>query len=311
MAEKLRIFVSGKEGELDNERAVVLDLIRFLDFEPIGSEKRPASDESMKNENLNEVNTSDIYIGIFGNIFSKASIDEFRNARMRNITTLIFEKESASNETRDEQLTKFLSEIKDPKTGLVVDTYKTVLDLKDSVISALSNSLTKKFRDAKRLQNKTREEENEKENEDMFKLLKEHQSNITLYEKMQKFPFTVRFSKEFGKAKFVNFKIISILKKNDRHVVSAKIEGLVNNGFLDLAIRDPDGTYYWFPEPQSYDSSTDSGKLCFNDSRRYEANWEFSLPDKSGKYLAIMGLYENDYTRRELVNFELEEFTLT
>jgi hypothetical protein len=76
-----------------------------------------------------------------------------------------------------------------------------------------------------------------------------------------------------------------------------------------LAIKDPDGIYHWFPDPHSYDSAKDNG-LLFLPNVSWETQWEFYLPDKSGNYLAIMGLYENEYANRETVNFELYEFTL-
>lgn len=307
MVEKLRIFVSGKEGELVNERAVAIDLIHFLDFTPIGSEKRPASSESMRKENRGEVSRSDIYIGIFGSIFSEPTINEFRNARMRNIPTLIFEKELL-NERREQKLIDFLNEIKDPKTGLVIATYKNVVELKQEILSALSYTLTKKFRDAKRLRHKIQDEENKKANKTFFDTVQKSKDD-SLLNKMKTFPFTARFSKQFSKAKFVNFTILSTLKKGEKHIVKAKIKGSTKDGFLDLAIKDPDGVYHWFPEPQSYDSATDNGKLTFKNNT-YERQWEFSLPDKSGKYLAIMGLYENNYANREVVNFELLEFTV-
>lgn len=308
MTEKLKIFVSGKEGELVNERAFTIDLIRSLDFIPIGSEKRPASNEPMKEENMNEVNTSDIYIGIFGGMYSEATIREFRSARLRNIPTLIFEKELPSGEQRAQKLKDFLNEIKDPKTGLVVDTYKNVVELKEKILNALSYCLTKKFRDARRLQDKIKDDVDKKVNETLIDTMEKTQ-NAKLLDKMKDVPFKTRFSEQFGKAEIVNFQIISTLKRGERHIVSAKIQGSTKDGFLDLAIKDPDGAYHWFPEPQSYDSPTDNGKLTFANGS-YERQWEFVLPDKSGKYLAIMGLYENNYANREMVDYKILEFTI-
>lgn len=304
----MKIFVSGKEGELVNERAFAIDLIRSLDFTPIGSERRPASNEPMKEENMNEVNTSDIYIGIFGSIFSEATIREFRSARLRNIPTLIFEKELLDGEQRTQELKDFLNEIKDPKTGLVVDTYRDVVELKEKILSALSYCLTKKFRDAKRLQAKIKEDVDEKANETLIDTMEKSQ-NAKLLDKMKDVPFKTRFSERFGKSEIVDFRIISTLKKGERHIVRARMQGSTKDGFLDLAIRDPDGAYHWFPEPQSYDSPTDNGKLTFDNSF-YEQQWEFTLPDKSGKYLAIMGIYENNYENREMVDYKTLEFTI-
>ena len=105
--------------------------------------------------------------------------------------------------------------------------------------------------------------------------------------------YLVEWAINYLKGKDAFFKKIESIEKGKNHIVSAKISGATKNGFLDLAIIDPDGTHHWFPDPQSYDSSYDNGNLSF-DNGRYEAKWEFSLPDKSGKYISIMGLYENN-----------------
>lgn len=307
MTEKLRIFVSGKEGELDHERAFVMDLIHSLSLIPIGSEERPASSESMKTENTSEVGISDIYIGIFGGIYSEATIREFRNARLKNIPTLIFEKELSENDERENELKDFLREIKHPKTGLVVKKYKTVVDLKKEILNALGYCITKEFRDARRLKDKMKEDVDKNENRILFASMEN--TKTALLEKMKKLPFKTRFSKLFGKAEITEFKILSSFKKGERHIVKARMEGSVSDGFLDLAIKDPDGIYHWFPEPHSYDMATDNGKLTFENGR-YEAQWEFILPDKSGKYIAIMGIYENKFANRETINFEFMEFTI-
>lgn len=308
MTEKLRIFVSGKEGELVNERAFTMDLIRSLYFEPVGSEKRPASNESMKDENIMEVSSSDIYIGIFGHKYSKPTIDEYNNARIKNIPTLIFEKELSDDEQRDQYLINFLIEVKKPTSGLVVAKYKNVVELKKELMNALSHCLTRKFRDAKRLQDKIKREEDIKANEKVFDILKQSNQEEQL-EKIEKVPFKTRFSNEFGRVEIIEFEISLPLKKGERNLVRAKMKGIAKDGFLDLAIKDPDGQYYWFPDPQSYDSAMDNGNQTL-DGEIYESEWEFILPTKSGEYLAIMGIYENKFENRVMVDYQSKELTV-
>lgn len=64
--ERLKIFISGKELELVNEREIVRELIINLGFEPVSSVSRTASSMSMASKFTQEVIESDIYIGIFG-----------------------------------------------------------------------------------------------------------------------------------------------------------------------------------------------------------------------------------------------------
>lgn len=302
MNDKLRIFVSGKEGELDHEREIAIEQIVSFGFEPVSSENRTASCESMETEFRDEVRTSDIYIGIFGSAFSKPTINEFNTARANNVCALVFEKDVSDKEELTTEYTKFLTEIKDPKSGLVVSKYKNADDLKEKIRAALSYNLTRKFKFAQQLQREKTEKENKRVNEDIEKQNKD----AALLSKMQKFPFGTRFSKEFGKAEFTDFRILSALQKGKKHVVTAKIKGSTKIGFLDLAIKIPDEGYHWFPDPRSWDSALDTGKL-FLDGGVYEAQWEFSIPDKSGKYLFVMGLYENNFANRETVNYEMQE----
>lgn len=72
--ERLKIFVSGKQGELDNERAIIIELVEKLGIEPVSSERRAASSMSMKERYVTEVLDSDIYVGIFGMCESDASL---------------------------------------------------------------------------------------------------------------------------------------------------------------------------------------------------------------------------------------------
>lgn len=304
MSDKLRIFVSGNESELDDERAIAIKVIKSLGFEPVGSENRPASSDPIESEYLGEVETSDFYIGIFGKEDSDGTRKEFEKARSIGKCTLVFQKNVDSSERKPE-LGEFLNKIKDSKSGVVYLKYNNSADLETAIVNSLSYYITKKFRELIKLQNV----ENKRENEDMFRLLEEHQTDIQLYEKMKKFPFLFRFSKNFGKKAIVEFKIISTLKKGERHMVDAKIKGSTENGFLDLAIKDPEGLWLWFPDPHSYDSPSDTGNLS-GENGRYESQWEFSIPDKSGKYLFLMGLYENNFANREIVNYDIQEITI-
>ena len=303
MAEKLRIFVSGKEGELDNERATAIEVINSLRFTPVGSEKRPASSDPMEEKFEGEVSTSDMYIGIFGTKYSEPTIKEFTTARANTVCTFVFEKTLSYGEEREAELDEFTHKIRDPQSGVVISKYSTVIDLRRKILEALTSYLAKKFKEARRLQR----EENIKLNEKLIEASKVTRKP-NLAQKMAEFPIGTQLSEQFGKAEFVDFKFPSKVESAKTHLVAAKIRGSTKSGFLDLAIQDPDGEYYWFPDPLSYDSSYDNGKLSLDDGE-HSSTWDFSIPPKKGKFVAIMGLYENNFKDRRCVNYEKREFS--
>ena len=80
---RLTIFISGKEGELDNERAISNELAEYLKFNVTSSEKRVASSEPMSQENENEVLNSDIYLGLFGQIYRHVNLIKYLNINLK------------------------------------------------------------------------------------------------------------------------------------------------------------------------------------------------------------------------------------
>jgi gas vesicle protein len=303
--------VSGKEGELDDERATAIDVINSLKYTPVGSEKRPASSDSIEEEFEGEVNTSDIYIGLFGIKHSEPTIKEFDTARANNLCTLIFAK-NLSYEEREPKLKEFLDKIKDSRSGVVISKYDTVIDLRKKILEALTAYLAKKFKEAQKLKREENKHANESLKEAVEKFhntaseLHENQAKIV---KIQNF-FGVKFSDAFGEAEFVDFKFPTNLEKGKNYLITAKIKGSTKNGFLDLMIKDELGPDYWFPDPLSYDSAYDNGKLSFDDGE-YSATWGFSIPPHmKGKHIAIMGLYENSWNDRRCVNYEQREFNV-
>jgi hypothetical protein len=142
--ERLKIFVSGKEGELDNERAIIIELVVKLGFEPVSSERRAASSMSMKERYVTEVLDSDIYVGVFGMCESDASINEFKKAGEYGKPTLVFIKEL--KEIPQPKMEQFIKEIMDESSGIVYKTFKVVTDLRDKAHDAIIETITKRFR---------------------------------------------------------------------------------------------------------------------------------------------------------------------
>jgi len=140
--DKLKIFVSGKEGELSDERKSVLKVIEEMGFDAESSENRPASEKTPKDLYIPEVQKSDIYIGIFGKIHSLPSIEEFVTAGKTQRTRLIFVKEI---EKRDEELQKFLDRI---SKQLWYRTFYGLEDLERKVKNSIVSEITEKYRNS-------------------------------------------------------------------------------------------------------------------------------------------------------------------
>jgi hypothetical protein len=130
MTDKLKVFISSKEGELENERLMVKREIESLLLNSVSSEVSSATFQSMKETNEKEVRSSNIYIGIFGRTYSPATIKEYRFARSSMIKPFIFKKYLKESEPRDIQLIGFLKEVEDPEQGIVTEYFLDIFDLK-------------------------------------------------------------------------------------------------------------------------------------------------------------------------------------
>lgn len=142
--DRLKIFISGKEIELMNEREIVRELIKNLGFEPVSSEGRVASSIPMKSKYIQEVIDSDIYIGIFGKCKSSASEKEFWTAYDNSKERLVFVK--IMKDKRDVQVQRFLKRIADPDVGIVYKEFKNVIDLRLEVHDSIVDTVSRRFR---------------------------------------------------------------------------------------------------------------------------------------------------------------------
>lgn len=290
--EKLRIFVSGREDELDDERAIAIEVIKSFHFAPSASEGRPASEIPIEDNYLGEVSDADIYVGIFGKQYSEPTKKEFDTARANDIPVLVFEKQLKDGK-RDSELDKFLQEIKDHRSGITTKKYTNVIDLRESLNEALSSLLSRKFKTTKEL--------------DRIK-------SITSKEEVTTPIPGVTF--EPGNVTFVKVEIPEKSERGKTLAVSAQIEGSTKNGFLDVAIEDQDGNRHWFPDPKSWNSALDLGQLKLT-TETYANTWEFSIPtnSKPGKYKAIMGAYEDstdlEAKKRKLIAYKEKELEIT
>jgi ATP-dependent DNA helicase RecG len=152
MMKKYKVFVSGVQKELKNERRAVKDFILgnpllreyftvFL-FEDIPAKSRPA-----QNAYIDEVRKCDIYLGIFGDEYGKTRKDnisatekEFREARQRNRTILIYVKNEKSMK-RHKRMSNLIKEAADPSIGYIYKEFNTIQEFNNGIHESLVDFL--------------------------------------------------------------------------------------------------------------------------------------------------------------------------
>lgn len=142
---KLRVFISSKQRELDDERQIAREVVESFDFEAIMSELREASPSSAHSIYLQEVRESDIYLGIFAKKHSKPTEAEYREATKSNVPCLIFVRKLKENERRDKALKQLLEEIRNPNKGRWTNDFEHVIELREKMRTSLLRLLTSRF----------------------------------------------------------------------------------------------------------------------------------------------------------------------
>lgn len=298
----LQVFVSGKEEELDDERAIAIQTVENdFHLNAIASENRPASHRAIEDQYLDEVRSSDIYVGFFGKEYSEASEKEFSTARREGMPVLIFIKELRGNDSRNPKLSQFIQDIKHPKNGITYDEYEHVVDMNDKLAKALAGLLSETFREAKKLKE-------EKEGKPIGGEKEEVKTGIS-----EKTAELLGAPNQLGQAAFITFDFPDKVKRGTSTHVSAKVQGTSDRGFLDLLIVDAEGKRKFYPDPKSWNSALDLGQLKLH-NEPYASTWEFVFSEKrqSGRYKAIVALYDDTSDlparNRKVVAYEEKEF---
>lgn len=152
--EKIKIFVSSVQKELENERIAVTELVASAPFlerniEAILFEQLPASSSSAETAYLEALHSCQIYIGILGFEYGRLGPDglsathrEYLEAKRMGIPTYFFIKgDSSLDSRRDNQLKDFFSAIKDEQHGHVYKRFTHYQNLKSSIQDILLNEL--------------------------------------------------------------------------------------------------------------------------------------------------------------------------
>ena len=151
--DKLLIFVSSVQAELENERVTVRHLIQVdeflnLHYEPLLYEEQPASPENATNECLQLISRCQVYVLIvgceYGNLVGNLSIThmEYRCAKRRKLPILVFVKGENSIKRQD-GVRILLKEIR--SDGYKYKRFKNVIDLQKEVRAALVKLLQIRF----------------------------------------------------------------------------------------------------------------------------------------------------------------------
>ncbi len=152
---KYKIFVSGVQKELNEERFAVKEIITeniLLQeyFKAFLFEDSPAKNRPAKTAYLDEVRKCDIYLGILGNEYGavnknnlSATEQEFREAQDTDKEILIYIK-GKDDTKRDKRLNKLINEIRDEDTGYKYKRFNTLPELKNSIYVSLIEFLREK-----------------------------------------------------------------------------------------------------------------------------------------------------------------------
>lgn len=148
---RYKIFVSGVQKELKEERRVVRDFISndvlLRDhFDVFLFEDHPAKSKSSESTYLDEVCECDIYIGIlgyqYGNV-EKGKVSpteaEFREAQKRQKIILIYIKgeNGTKEQSREDGVQDLIKEIKDPRVGYSYRRFSNTTELTNLVYESL------------------------------------------------------------------------------------------------------------------------------------------------------------------------------
>lgn len=154
--EKLRIFVSSVQKELENERIAITELISSDPFlgrhvEAVLFEELPASASSAEAAYLSALHSCQVYIGILGFEYGRKGPDglsathpEYAEAKREGIPTFFFVKgDNTQDSRRDEDMKALFAEIRDEQLGHVYKRFTHYQSLKSSVRAILLAELEK------------------------------------------------------------------------------------------------------------------------------------------------------------------------
>jgi DNA polymerase III delta prime subunit len=132
--ERLRIFVSSRMQELAPERVAIRAALDQLNLDGwIFEMDAGARPQGIQRTYRQEINDSDLYIGVFWREFGAYTMDEFNYAKEKDKDCLVYEKRKDIDGKRDPNLQEFLDQIGKVETGITVRWFNTLDELREGV----------------------------------------------------------------------------------------------------------------------------------------------------------------------------------
>ena len=139
-----RVFVSSVIKGFEQERAAARAAIESLSLQPVMSEDFGARPYSSEVACLEEVRTSDVYLGVFGARYGYETPEgisvteaEFNEARRAGRVIFCF----VQNTQREAKQDEFVNRVKNYSEGYFVASFKTAGDLALPIVKALNNQI--------------------------------------------------------------------------------------------------------------------------------------------------------------------------
>jgi len=135
------VFISSSMHELKEEREYTANAIKEVGMIPIYFEGFPPQETPAQELMITELEKCQFYIGIFGTIYSKATIEEFEKAEELDLVRIIFVKKGKK---REEELSDFINLLRSPE-GLTYKSFETAYELGSLVKQLLKNQYDQFF----------------------------------------------------------------------------------------------------------------------------------------------------------------------
>lgn len=151
--QKIRVFVSSVQKELENERMAIFSLLTTDPFllehcEPVLFDREPIPARKASTPYLSCLDTCTVYLLLINREYGKphgdlsATHQEYRHAQRRKLPTLVFIKGNEDN-LREERTKEFFDEIK--KDGYTYKRFIDRLDLRTEIRAALMKLVKEEF----------------------------------------------------------------------------------------------------------------------------------------------------------------------
>jgi len=145
--ERLRVFVSSRMQELAPERAVIKAALNELNIDAwVFEDDAGARAQTIQQSYREEIESADLYIGLFWRGYGDYTVDEFDYAGQRNKDRLIYENRADIGGQRDPKLQTFLDQIGKVETGLTVRWFNTPEELHEGIKQDAARWQTQKIR---------------------------------------------------------------------------------------------------------------------------------------------------------------------